>query len=244
MKYKYIVLYTISLLTSIACKAQVEELFFYDEKLDGYRQPNRIGLVVGNALNTKRASYGYNSSHNGLNITLRQEWYHKKPYSTLLDIGYIQKGFTNTVTKFFPNTELVNKKDYNTTVEYLNMSFMMKYQGKLGDFLPYFVIGGKIDIMIGKNSEFKYHNIGVDYNSLIPGLTYGIGINYNMKRDKYRIGIMFSQHFDFFNKLNVSQVEADEVDIDALSFINNTFLLNLVFSYEITWRKVIIFRKR
>jgi len=101
-----------------------------------------------------------------------------------MDLSYFLKGSktsTQSVTVDHVNDDqiIVNKGEMSTsTFKYLSIAPMARYRMGQNTLHPYFLLGPRVDVLLKYKSDSEYPL--EDQNSVIPGLTIGAGLEYDL----------------------------------------------------------------
>lgn len=107
-------------------------------------------------------------------------------FSLQVDLSYFLKGSktsTQSVTVDHLNNDqiIVNEgEETRSTFNYISIAPMARYRMGKGSFQPYFLLGPRVDILIKYESDSQYPL--EDQNSVIPGLTFGAGLEYKQNQ--------------------------------------------------------------
>ena len=105
-------------------------------------------------------------------------------FSFQLDLSYALKGSktnTQSVTVDHLNNDqiIVNEGEESTsTFTYFSMTPMARYRLGQGSLHPYFLLGLRVDFLLKYETDSEYPLD--DQNSVIPGLTFGTGLEYQL----------------------------------------------------------------
>ena len=121
----------------------------------------------------------------GPSFSLFVEAFKADHFSFQLDLGYALKGSitsTESVTvNHLDNDRIVvsEGKTATSTFNYLSLSPLARYRFGQGSFVPYFLLGPRMDILLKYSSDSDYPLN--DQNAVILGLTIGAGLEYRLK---------------------------------------------------------------
>ena len=107
-------------------------------------------------------------------------------FSFQTDLSYALKGSSTdiesiTVNHLNNDQVTVNEGETRTsTFSYLSLSPMARYRFGQGPFVPYFLLGPRMDVLLKYSSDSDYPL--ADQNSVILGLTIGAGLEYRLER--------------------------------------------------------------
>jgi hypothetical protein len=117
-------------------------------------------------------------------ISLLVEAFRGSHFSFQVDLSYLVKGSktsTESVTVDHLNNDqiIVNEGEQSTsTFKYLSIAPMARYRLGQGSLQPYFLLGPRVDILLKYETDSEYPLD--EKNSLIPGLTFGTGLEYGL----------------------------------------------------------------
>ncbi|MCK5692411.1 MAG: PorT family protein [Bacteroidales bacterium] len=105
-------------------------------------------------------------------------------FSLQVDLSYLVKGSkssTESVTVDHLNNDriIVNEGEQSTsTFKYLSIAPMARYRLGQGSLQPYFLLGPRVDILLNYETDSEYPLD--EQNNVIPGLTFGTGLEYRL----------------------------------------------------------------
>ena len=162
----------------------------------------------------------------GLNFSLNLEWFNNDFVTLITDIGYIQKGFNEEIMMTTPdNPESGPLKTFDTRFDYMFFSPQLKIRKEFNDLIPYIFVGPRIDYQLSYKSDFDLSVIEKDFEELIFGLNYGLGIAYRIKG--IGISLEFTNLYDFTDVMNTQPAQ----NTTGLKITNNAFTINLGINY-------------
>ncbi|GEM_PF-2037127 len=168
----------------------------------------------------------------GLNFALNLEWFNNNYFTMITDIGYIQKGFNEDVTiTSIDNPESGYLKTFKTEFDYLYFSPQLKIRKEFNKITPYAFVGPRIDYQSTYKSDFNLSSIENDFEKIIFGLNYGLGINYRI--NKIDIGLEFTNIYDFTNLINTQATQ----NTSGLKIKNNAFTIDFGFNFHFKQKK-------
>jgi hypothetical protein len=122
----------------------------------------------------------------GPTISLFVEAFRGDHFSIQMDLSYFLKGSKTsvasvTVDHVNDNQVTVNEGELSTSrFSYLSVSPMARYRLGQGAAQPYFLMGPRVDFLLQYESDSEYPL--EDQNSVIPGLTFGAGLEYGLSK--------------------------------------------------------------
>jgi hypothetical protein len=119
----------------------------------------------------------------GIYSTLTAELFKGKFLSLSTDLGFIQKGTTRKVEITTPENPQ-GTGEYTmlkTTIGFISLSPMLKGLYSFKSLTTYALIGPRIDYWVSYEPQFD-SPIFKDFNKLIWGITYGVGVEYKIKK--------------------------------------------------------------
>jgi hypothetical protein len=122
----------------------------------------------------------------GPTFSLFMEAFKGNHFSLQVDLSYFLKGSktsTQSITVDHRNNDqiIVNEGEESTsTFTYFSMAAMARYRLGQGSFHPYFLLGPRVDILLKYKTDSEYPLD--DQNSVIPGLTFGTGLEYQLEK--------------------------------------------------------------
>ncbi len=162
----------------------------------------------------------------GLNFALNLEWFDNKYFTLITDIGYIQKGCKEEImitSESSPETGPL--KTYDTRFDYIYFSPQIKVRKEFKRIIPYIFVGPRIDYQLSYKSDFNLSVIENDFEEIIFGLNYGLGIEYTIK--KFGIDVQFTNFYDFTDIMNSYSTP----DSGGLIIRNNAYTVNIGIKY-------------
>jgi len=120
----------------------------------------------------------------GPTISLFMEVFRGDHFSLQMDLSYLVKGSktsTESVTVDHLNNDqiIVNEGEQSTsTFKYLSIATIARYRLGQGSLQPYFLLGPRVDILLKYETDSEYPLD--EQNSVIPGLTFGTGLEYGL----------------------------------------------------------------
>lgn len=119
-------------------------------------------------------------------FSLFMEAFRGNHFSFQLDLSYALKGSltsTQSITVDHMNYDqlIVNKGEQSTsTFSYFSLMPMVRYRLGQGRVHPYFLLGPRVDFLLTYKTDSEYPLD--DQNSVIPGLTFGTGLEYQLEK--------------------------------------------------------------
>lgn len=118
-------------------------------------------------------------------VSIFMEAFRGEHFSFQTDLSYALKGSSTNIESITVNhldndRVTVTEGDISkSTFSYLSLAPMARYRFGQGSFVPYFLLGPRMDILLKYNSDSDYPL--EDQNSVILGLTIGAGLEYRLK---------------------------------------------------------------
>ena len=158
-------------------------------------------------------------------ITL--EFFKSKYLSLTTDFSYCEKGSTEKIqntTVDMPEGD-GTYKTYDTKFGYFTLSPMLKGRYETAHFVPYALLGLRLDYQLSYKSDFNYQQIEKDFHKAIFGANFGIGAEYKIKH----LGIFLETQYHYdFTKLMDTPSSANNTGIE----INNrAFIISIGLKY-------------
>ena len=162
----------------------------------------------------------------GLNLSVKLEWFNYDYLTLITDMGYIQKGCKEEIMMTTPdNPESGPLKTFDTRFDYFYFSPQLKIRKEFNRIIPYIYAGPRIDYQLSYNSDFDLSNIETDFEKIILGVNYGIGIEYSLKG--IGINFRFTNFYDFTDIMNTEPAQ----NYSGMIIKNNAFTFNLGIKY-------------
>jgi len=117
-------------------------------------------------------------------LSLFVEAFKRAHFSLQVDLSYLVKGSktsTESITVDHLNNDriIVNEGEQSTsTFKYLSIAPMARYRLGQGSLQPYFLLGPRVDILLKYETDSEYPLD--EQNSVIPGLSFGTGLEYRL----------------------------------------------------------------
>ena len=121
----------------------------------------------------------------GPTFSLFMEAFKGNHFSLQVDLSYFLKGSkttTQSVTVDHLNNDqiIINEGEESTsTFSYFSMAAMARYRMGQGSLQAYFLLGPRLDFLLKYKTDSEYPLD--DQNSVIPGLTLGAGLEYQLE---------------------------------------------------------------
>ncbi len=149
----------------------------------------------------------------GLNIGAFIELLNKSNLNLLIEIHYVQKGMVVKSKEYDPFANYSGIIELNNRVDYLSLPVLVKIAYKFNNSSPYIIVGPRMDIFLGYDSDFA----GIVYDefeSIDLGGTLGLG---------YEFSFIWSQ--TFLIEMRYSPSFKNSYETDFLRVKNNSFEL-------------------
>ena len=147
----------------------------------------------------------------GLNIGTFIEFAYNSNLHLLIETHYIQKGMVVKFKEYDPFANYGGIIEFNNRVDYLSLPVLGKIAYKFNKLSPYIIVGPRIDILLGYDSDFAAI-VYDEFESIDFGGTLGLGCEFSF------IG---SQTFLIEMKYSPSFTNSYETDL--LRVTNNSF---------------------
>ncbi len=162
----------------------------------------------------------------GLNLALNFEWFNNDYFTLITDIGYIQKGCKEEIMMTtVDNPESGPLKTFDTRFDYLYFSPQLKFRKEFARIVPYVFVGPRIDYQLSYKSDFDYSVIENNFEKIILGLNYGLGVEYLIKG--IGLNVEFHHFYDFTDIMNTDQTQTNT----GGKIKNNALTINLGIKY-------------
>lgn len=132
----------------------------------------------------------------GLYSVLTADLFKSRYLCMTADLGFVQKGFQEEIpmtSEEFPEF-ISSYKTYKSTINYLTFSPKLSINYDFDKVMVYVFTGPRIDLQTSYKTDYLTNNFS-EFNKMVWGLTYGVGIEYRIKS----IGILleFAGYPDF-----------------------------------------------
>lgn len=162
----------------------------------------------------------------GLHMALNAEFLQHDFISILAEVGYTQKGNKQEIevtTSILPEGT-GEMKTFNTSFNYGSLAPMIKLRKEFGGFVPYIFVGPRMDYQFSYSSDFDLSAIEDDFNKVLFGLNYGLGLEYIF--GQIGVGAVFNQQLDFSKMYDKTP---ENFGLESIK--NNAFILDLTVKY-------------
>ena len=151
----------------------------------------------------------------GINVGVFSEFFNIPYFSLVTELNYIQKGMKEDV----PVTTVTNPDGtgeyitWDTRVDYLNLSALGKLRIELSLFIPYILLGPKIDYEINQENSLGMTNVVEEnFNEVMYGFKIGIGSEVKLSNINLLAEILYDYNFnDLYENENLT-VTSDSFD--------------------------------
>jgi len=151
----------------------------------------------------------------GLNLGVFTEFLNIPYFSLVTELNYVQKGMTEE----FPVTTTTNPDGtgeyitWDTRVDYLNLSALGKFRLDLSRFIPYILLGPKIDFEINQENSLDWTNVVEEnFNEVMYGFKIGIGSEVELGTFNLFAEILYDYNFNELYENENLIVTANSVD--------------------------------
>jgi len=113
----------------------------------------------------------------GLLAVAFAEWFNTSYFSLLAELGYVQRGYNNTVEFRDPDGQSLGQKEGNLRFDYLTLSVLPKLQYSGSTLQPYVLAGSRGDVLLrGESSRSNFDPLVDQYDMVALGGIVGVGI--------------------------------------------------------------------
>ena len=141
------------------------------------------------------------------------ELFNYSNFNLLIESHYVQKGMIFEAGITDVNGNNIGKIVYNNRVDYLSFPVLGKLSYKFNNSSYYILIGPRIDMLLGYDSE-NYDSVYDEFKSIDLGGTLGFGYEFSLISSKsFLFEIIYSPSF------------TNSYDTDLLTVKNNSFEL-------------------
>jgi len=137
-----------------------------------------------------------------------------KYFSLNTDLGYYTKGSTQRVL----NTSIAMPEGdgtfstFDTRLDYVVFSPMLRARYEVGPFIPYALLGLRVDYQWSYRSDFSDQVVPNDFRRIIWGSSTGAGVEYRFKQ----IGLLVEgQYHHDFSRLIDTQPSANQAGLEV-----------------------------
>ena len=149
----------------------------------------------------------------GLNIGTFIEFAYNSNLHLLIETHYIQKGMVIEISEYDSQLNYIGKNEINNRVDYLSLPVLGKIAYKFKKLSPYIIVGPRIDILLGYDSDFAAI-VYDEFESIDFGGTLGLGNEFSfIGSQTFLIEIRYSPSF------------TNSYEADLLRVKNNSFEL-------------------
>lgn len=146
----------------------------------------------------------------GLDVGVYLEWLDIPFFSLLTEAHYIQKGMVNENPRTDEFGHPMSPVEHSNRVDYLSIPILAKVTFRTGRVRPYFVLGPRIDFLLGYESRIL-KDIYDGFEDTNVGGTIGIGVERKTKLLNMLLELRYSPDF------------TDAFEKDVLKVKNNSF---------------------
>lgn len=158
----------------------------------------------------------------GLHLGVNAEFFGHAIFSLLAEAGYTAKGSSEEIeiTNVSQPEGTGQFETYTSRFNYVYLAPMVKARLELGRLIPYVFAGPRADMYVSYSSDLDWGEVEEDFNSLVWGITYGLGLEFRFGR--LGAGVVFSQQYDLSEAYG-----KDPGQMGLESIRNNAFVLDL-----------------
>jgi len=149
----------------------------------------------------------------GLNIGAFIELFSKANLNLLIEIHYVQKGMVVKFKEYDMFANYISTIEFINRVDYISLPVLGKIAYKFNKLSPYVIVGPRIDIFLGYNSDFAAI-VYDEFESIDFGGTLGLGCEFSL----------ISSH-TFLIEMRYSPSFTNSYETDLLRVTNNSFEL-------------------
>lgn len=155
------------------------------------------------------------------------EFLSSKYFSITTDLGYYTKGFRDS----FANTTADQPEGDGTYTltdsrfNYLSISPMFKARYEIKHFVPYVLLGVRLDNQLSYKSDINFDVIKSEIHKVLFGATLGAGLEYKLKH--FGICLESQYHYDFTRFINIEPSSTST----GLAVKNSALIMGLGLKY-------------
>lgn len=160
----------------------------------------------------------------GLNI----DFFESRYFHLSTDLGYAQKGSQLEVA----NSSIENPEGdgtfyyLDTRFDYFTFSPMLKVKYPSKHWIPYALLGPRLDLLLSYHSEWTLKAIEDDFKKSMFGITAGAGLEYKLKQLGFHVEYQFQ--YDFSDVMHTTSTSSNNIGI---IIHNQASILNFGMSY-------------
>ena len=178
------------------------------QTLQGYGV--KAGVVIANQDFDYTFGFGFDTNdRTGFDIGVYAEWFDLAFFSLLTEVHYIQKGMKHEERRITEFGELPPRK-WDSRVDYLSFPVLAKITIQANRYSPYFMMGPRIDLFLGYNSDLL-EGLYDEFERVDIGGDFGIGVGDNGGPVKVLLELRYSPDF------------SNAYETDLLKVKNNSF---------------------
>jgi hypothetical protein len=201
---KFILSFLIILCFALTLQAQI---------ISGY------GLKIGATSSGQEWDYKYLNDFTpetrwGINVGVFAELF-KIPYFNLVaELNYVQKGMKDELKVTTPQSPDTGEYiTWDTRIDYINISALGKLRLELSKFVPYVLLGPKVDFEINdKTSPESTNSVAENYNEVLFGFKTGIGCEIKFNSISVLAEILYDYNFNNLYDGEYLTVTSDSFD--------------------------------
>jgi hypothetical protein len=181
------------------------------QTLEGYGA--KVGVFMANQDFDYTFGFGFDTNdRTGFDIGVYAEWLDLAFFSLLTEVHYIQKGMEHEERRLNEFGEELAPRKWDSRVDYLSIPILAKITIQANHVSPYFIMGPRIDLFLGYNSdlsgalydEFERVDIGGDF---------GIGVGNNSGPMRMLLEFRYSPDFSNAYKTDLLKVKNNSFEI-------------------------------
>ena len=177
--------------------------------LEGYGA--KAGVVIANQDFDYTFGFGFDTNdRTGFDIGVYAEWFDLAFFSLLTEVHYIQKGMEHEERRVNEFGEELASRKWNSRVDYLSIPILAKITFQTKHVSPYFMMGPRIDLFLGYNSD-HFEALYDEFERVDIGGDFGIGVGDNGAPVKVLLEFRYSPDF------------SNAYETDLLKVKNNSF---------------------
>lgn len=181
------------------------------QTLEGYGV--KAGVVIAEQDFDYSEDFDFDTKNRaGLDVGVYLEWLDIPFFSLLTEAHYIQKGMVNENPRTDEFGHPMSPVEHSNRVDYLSIPILAKVTFRTGCFRPYFVLGPRIDFLLGYESRIL-KDIYDGFEDTNVGGTIGIGVERKTKLLNMLFELRYSPNFSNAYKTDLLKVKNNSFEI-------------------------------
>jgi hypothetical protein len=150
----------------------------------------------------------------GINVGIFSEFLNIHYFSLVAELNYVQKGMKDEIAIITPQSPDPTKFiTWDTRVDYLNLSALGKFRYEFQSFIPYILLGPKIDFQINEETSPESVNVVANnFNEFMYGFKVGVGSEIKFVSFSLSVEILYDYNINHLYEGEYLTVNSDSFD--------------------------------